>query len=134
VGHRVGPAWSPDGRSTAYYTTQPADSPGINPKRTLTIQDGVSPSGKPRQIHVPIRFLGGWSPRWSPDGRYVVVWGRDSDSPKDSGYFRVDVATGDATRIVGMNTMAVSQYSPDGAQFLYLSPSSCEILRPAANK
>jgi Tol biopolymer transport system component len=125
VGNRVGPAWSPDGRSIAYFTTQPADSPGITPKRTLTIQDWVSPSGEPRQIHVPIRFLGGWSPRWSPDGRYVMVWGRDGESLKDFGYFRVDIATGDATKIVtlGTNTMAVSQYSPDGAQFFYLSPS-----------
>jgi Tol biopolymer transport system component/tRNA A-37 threonylcarbamoyl transferase component Bud32 len=121
LGHHVGPAWSPDGRWLAYFTTREA-TPGATAPRTLTIQDMVS--GEARQLPVPLLFVGGYSPRWSPDGKHVIIWGRNEERQEAFGYFQIEVNTGNMTPIVtvGMNAPAVSQYSRDGRRFFYLHP------------
>lgn len=121
LGNHVGPAWSPDGRSLAYFTTRET-TPGANPARTLTIQDMVS--GEARQVPVPLLFVGGYSPRWSPDGRRVMIWGRSEEREESFGYFEVEVDSGALTPAVtiGRSVPAISQYSPNGQHFLYGHP------------
>jgi len=122
IGNHVGPAWSPDGRSLAYFKRRDPPAPGGIPLRTLMIQD-VS-SGETRALAVPLPFVGGYTPRWSPDSRFVVIWGRDGEANDRFGFFRVDVATGDTSLLVsvGLNTVPHSQYAPDGRRFLYVHP------------
>jgi hypothetical protein len=122
VGNHVAPAWSPDGRSIAYFTIRDSEIPGANPLRTLTVQDATS--GHARSIPLSLAFLAGYSPRWAPDGRSLVVYGWDRDDAR-SGYYQVDVQTGEVTPLVITGVFDVPplwDYAPDGQRFLYRDP------------
>jgi len=132
IGDRVGPSWSPDGRFIAYFETEPVEIPGRNPLRKLMIQELTT--GNVRHIPVPLVFLGGYTPRWSPDGTSVTVWGRNGERIEDFGYFRVDVVSAATTEVVnlGINAPAYIQYSPDGRNFWYVDPRRGLIARDVA--
>jgi len=121
IGNHVAPSWSPDGRFLAFFTTS-STTPGATPKRTLTIKDTVS--GALRPVPVPLLFVAGYTPRWAPDGRHVIILGRNENREEAFGYFQVEVDTGDMTPVatVGMNAPAFSQYSRDGRHFFYVHP------------
>ncbi|BCS34847.1 hypothetical protein TBR22_A40730 [Luteitalea sp. TBR-22] len=121
IGNHVSPSWSPDGRHLAYFTIRQA-VPGMTPERTLTVQDVRT--GRTRRVQVPLSFLGGYTPRWTIDGRHVAVWGRDTAEASSWGYYRVEVITGETTPLVrlGVNAPAFAQFSPDGRSFLYTDP------------
>ena len=104
--HERDPAWSPDGRFLAYlsdasgeYVLQirPADGPG--PVRTIPVGD------RPSLLEAP---------RWSPDGRSLLV--------EDAGavLWRVDLATGASSRVDARTASAV--WSPDGRWVAYSKP------------
>jgi hypothetical protein len=71
-----------------------------------------------------LRFVGGYAARWTPDSRYVAIWGREGDTDDRLGYFAVNVATGKTKLLVrpGGSPPAFSQYSQDGRRFFYLDP------------
>ena len=119
MGDHVAPAWSPDGGSIAFFsTTTPGYSGGV-PLKTLTIKDVET--GRIRPLHPRLAFLGGYTPQWTRDGRAIVVWGRDTTDEMRTGYYIVDVATGEAKPFVvgGVEPPARSEFSPDGRHFLY---------------
>jgi Tol biopolymer transport system component/tRNA A-37 threonylcarbamoyl transferase component Bud32 len=132
IGNHVGPAWSPDGRHLAYFTIRQT-VPGLTPARTLTLRDMTT--GQVRRLSVPLVFLGGYTPRWSPDGRHVAVWGRDQESAAAWGYYRVDVASGETAPLVrmGINAPAYAQFMPDGRAFCYTDPRRGIISRDLAS-
>ena len=77
VGNHVGPSWSPDDRSIAYFAVSDAATrPGGRPERTLMIQDW--PSGAARSLHPSLAVLNGLSPRWAPNSQSVIISGWDT--------------------------------------------------------
>lgn len=120
LAHQVAPSWSPDGLSMAYIVREGPDSPSLGTRRGLRIKDLVF--GNTRDVRVDLKFLGGYVPSWTPDGRYLAVWGRDGEGMESFGYYLVDIRTGETTSLVniGENAPAYSQFSPDGRLFLYL--------------
>jgi serine/threonine-protein kinase len=132
MGNHVGASWSPDGSRLAYFTTR-RGAPGTTGARILTIQDVGS--GETIQVDVPLLFVGGYSPRWSPDGREVLIWGRNEERVEDFGYFRVDLQSGAVTRVLtlGMNAPALSQYAADGQRIYYVDPKRGIVSRALAS-
>jgi Tol biopolymer transport system component len=129
----VAPAWSPDGRSLAYFTTRPAPAAGGVPLKTLTIKDLAT--GQPRDVQTSLPFLGGYTPQWAPDNSSVIVWGNDEDRDGRFGYYRVNLETGDTTAVVvrGPNEPANSELSPDGLQFFFRQPGRGIVARDLAS-
>ncbi len=123
IGNHVAPAWSPDGRSMAYFTTRERNIPGAVPERTLTIQE--LRTGRVRRLPVSLGFLGGYSPRWSPGSDAVVVFGKESVSDHDTIHLRVDVSSGTESTlaVVGGDVVPLGVWSFDGAHYLYLDPA-----------
>jgi Tol biopolymer transport system component len=132
IGNHVAPSWSPDGRSLAYFTTV-ARTPGATPSRTLTVKDMVS--GKARQVPVPLLFVAGYTPRWSPDGRHVMILGRNEDRVESFAYFQVTLETGELVPVVtlGSSGPAYAQYSGDGRHFYYVHHPRGLVRRDLAN-
>lgn len=97
VGGHVGPDWSADGRSLAYVTRVPSTGTNLNRgANRITILDTVS--GRRRDVVPQLSALNIASPRWSPDGRSVIVRGTSLENRM--GYFQVDMTTGEAAPIL----------------------------------
>jgi Tol biopolymer transport system component len=129
VGFHGGPSWSPDQKSIAYFSTRPGEVAGVLDERTLTIRETSSGTG--RRLAVPLEFIGGYFPRWAPDSKTVVIWGAETARTGALGYFRVDVHTGQTTRLV-VNARRRSpffQFSPDGREFFYVDPTAGIVAR-----
>lgn len=119
IGSHVAPAWSPNGSSIAYFSTTTEKFSGGVPVKTLSIKDVET--GRVRQLEPRLTFLGGYTPQWSRDGNSVVVWGRDTADLVRTGYYLVDVLSGETRPLVvrGVEAPARSQFSPDGLHFLF---------------
>jgi Tol biopolymer transport system component len=127
VGNHVGPAWSPDGRSLAYFTTH-VDEPGTVPSRTLTVQD-IS-TGKERTLQPALWFLGGYTPAWLADSGSLIVWGKDRDEEGRFGLYRIDVHTSDTSPVVLADLAPVRiACSPDGRDLLYIDSARGIVAR-----
>ena len=97
------PAWSPDGRSIAYYDStgvfvMNADGTG---KRLLTDQAG---RGSPAR-----------SPTWSPDGRMVAF------ASTLGGIFVVNADGSGEQRLTSSGSFACPAWSPDGHRIAFVS-------------
>jgi Tol biopolymer transport system component len=92
-GSNIGASYSPDGTSVAYITVR--DGYGSERDRSIVLRNLAS--GDERELH-PLAFLGVAAPRWSPDGRQLLV--RGSSPEHAPGIWAVDIATGRARHIV----------------------------------
>jgi len=103
------PAWSPDGRSVAYFSDRSGEY-----RLYIAPQDGLA---APREIRIP-EAANFFAPAWSPDGRKL--------SFQDT-HFRlwvVDVATGaakiaDADKVYHGDRTIVPAWSPDSRYLAY---------------
>jgi Tol biopolymer transport system component len=102
--------WSPDG-STIVYVVRP------RPMDDMLVFQDVS-TGRTREVPVSLRGIGG--PRFTPDGRHVIVRGIDDKAAPGLGLYRVDVAAGSTELLVGVSGPSQrSDISPDGARLYY---------------
>ncbi len=95
-------AWSPDGRYLAYVSGRGpfATAPGPKVLCILSLETG-------KQRDLPLRFNQASFPRWSPDGRSILLKGTD---PKEGpGLYQVDVQTAQAALLVRGGRLYVSR-------------------------
>jgi Tol biopolymer transport system component len=109
IGSNQWPDWSRDGRQLAYISGRGFHSTATE-GRVLCVTDVET--GKQRDVPLPLGNLS--SPRWSPDGRSILV--KASDRTQAMGFYRVDAQTGQATLLARGSRIAV--WSGDGKSIL----------------
>ncbi|UCE50047.1 MAG: PD40 domain-containing protein, partial [Phycisphaerales bacterium] len=109
-------AYSPDGKYMAYiYKTG-----NLSPRHSnniLCIRSLETKKEREFPLNLILRDSNLRSFSWSPDGRYILVSGRN-DSDGNGGTFRIDVQTGNITRI---KSGRAAVWSHDGKSVLSLS-------------
>jgi Tol biopolymer transport system component len=114
-GSNGGPEWSPDGSQLAYFSERKqwrefgSDVIVIRSTRT----------GEERELHPSLD--GYMHPRWSPDGRFLLVRARDETG---RGFFRVDIQTGAVEPLIRFpegsgNIASRAEWIDDGNALLY---------------
>ena len=112
VGLNQQPAWSHDGKSMAFISAR--DRAGIN--RVLGIYS--TDTGLVRDLRPELAYFDG--PDWAPDGRSVVVRGRNLKGVR--GAYAIDVQSGAARRVVSPRDDGGAfgpQWSHDGKKIYY---------------
>jgi Tol biopolymer transport system component len=115
VGSNFSPAWSPDGQFLAYLSSR---GPGLIGHRPEIITIRSLKTGEERDLPAKLSFT--WGPiRWSPDGRSILVPGKDNKI--QHGLFLVDAQTGEVTPTVMWEDRGISfpAWFPDGKRLLY---------------
>ena len=115
IGSNFSPAWSPDGQFLAYISSR---RPGLIGHRPEVISIRSLKTGEERDLPPKLGFI--WGPiRWSPDGRSILVPGKDREL--QHGLFLVDVQTGEVTPAVWWGDSGISNpaWFPDGKRLLY---------------
>jgi Tol biopolymer transport system component len=123
IGSRGRPDWSADGKYLAYQSCDPL---GAGPC-TLWIQS--METGQARELKVKLGYF--FFPRWSPDGRELLVIGTDLRG-RNNGLYRIDVQTGEATLVVAPRASSTPQWAPDG-KHVYFARGSVLIERDLAS-
>ena len=135
VGRNSSAAWSPDGRFLAYFSRGETGTLGNGPAsiRILSVETGEERALSPRLAS----FYPAIRPRWSPDGRFLMLSAQDSSH--DPGLFQIDVGTGEVTVLTrDVSRFPYGAWSPDGRSIYYVhgwgggaprSASACEISR-----
>jgi Tol biopolymer transport system component len=110
VGWNVSPAWSPDGQYLAYISRK---------QRPEIITIHSLKTGEEHDLSPKFPFM--WGPiRWSPDGRSIIVSGKDSKARH--GLFLIDAQTAKATPIeMWQGAIDLPAFFPDGKRLLYRS-------------
>jgi Tol biopolymer transport system component len=114
------PDYSPDGKHLAYVRAQ-------NPSASMTNSDWGGEvlvirsleTGIEREIITGLNRVG--FPRWSPDGKYILMIVRDAEN--QSGYYQINVQTGDTKEIISPAennpNFGRHEWSPDGKSIYY---------------
>ncbi|MDP2959448.1 MAG: tetratricopeptide repeat protein [Longimicrobiales bacterium] len=108
--------WTPDGTAAVYVSKRqpdPSNNSGVLIVRTLA-------TGAERVVPARLDWLR--SPRWSPDGRYIVGQGQDRNGRR--GIFRVDPQSGEATMLVEDD----GRWPSDGRWFAGWSADATSII------
>ncbi len=108
----VGAAWSPDSRTIAFAMS--VDSPFVYEIFLLDVQN---PKAPPRRITHGLSGIGG-SVDWSPDGSNLLLYAGPVGARE---IYRLDLATGTATRLTFGGNNAAAAYAPDGQWIVYNS-------------
>lgn len=125
IGSNNYPEWSPDGHSLAYISQ---DQPAGRAESVLCVL--ALDSGEIREIVPRLNYFGRL--RWSPDGRSILVHGRDAKNR--GGLFLVDVQSGAVTPAVMSGPddggyPREAAWMPDGKAIVYMHVNSAIFLR-----
>ena len=115
------PALSPDGSQVAYVVTSVLEEENRRHSEIwLTAADG---SGDPMRVTSP--SFSASSPRWSPEGRYLVFTssrpGPDGSREGSTWFLRMDRPAGEASQLPGLGGSPV--FSPDGRWIAFTRPT-----------
>lgn len=110
--------WSPDGKYLAYLVT--CDNGCIAIRSVAT--------GQVRRLAPTLSDVRGQS--WSPDGRSLLVGGRDVRGRE--GMFQIDVQSGEAAAVMSDGLTGLAGWSPDGKK-VYFSRSDAVVERDFAS-
>ena len=106
VGYDTSVAWSPDGQYLAYVFGRGPIAVGVRSRETC----------EERRFQLKMTRMGSHAvqPQWSPDGRFLLVQGRDLNFRQ--GLYRIDPETGRVTPVVQRETTTLEWpvWSPDG--------------------
>lgn len=128
VSNRI-PAWSTDGRSLAYVTErETAQLAAVAP--VLVTRDVAT--GKEREVESHLNYVN--QIRWAPDGRSLLVVGRDRKNRQ--GLYRIGLEASETTPVVqSVPSQSVMRtcWSPDGKAIFFLrqEPKRSQIVRRA---
>jgi Tol biopolymer transport system component len=116
VGSTTRPDWSPEGESLAYVVHKgPLHRQLIDNK----IRVRSMSTGSEVELAASFRRIG--SPRWSPDGRSLLICGARNEVTR--GCHLLDVGSGEVTTIVEApdknDNVAIAVWSPDGSAIFY---------------
>jgi Tol biopolymer transport system component len=120
LGSNFAPEWSPNGEFLAYVTEQRKGGPGFyhRPLRILNLK-----TGKERELASELSV---GEPRWSPDGRYILVPGYDNTKSQEKdykgGFYQIDANDGQVTTLVELDLNwfdSVAEWSADGKSIFY---------------
>jgi len=120
VGSNFTVEWSPDGENLVYKTekTDPA-GPGFY-NRPLYVRN--LQTGEERELASEFEVN---EPRWSPDGRFVLVIGhfktKENQSDYNEGIYKIDAQNNQVTQIVELppDHRSIAEWSPDGKAVFY---------------
>ena len=118
VGTNRFPDWSPDGKFLLYISQRGAGLVPLASGRKIVVRSLVT--GEDREI-TPKLVKFERPPRWSPDGRFFLVHGDDSQG--QAGFFKVNAQTGEASLVLREEPPGMVQepaWSPDGRTIFYL--------------
>lgn len=115
VGGNGGPEWSPDGRYLAWRSQRVSVAPGTAPSDIFMIRS--SETGETRELTPDLNQMR--RPRWSPDGRSLLVKARGEMDRW--GLFKVDVETAAAELLINVDTYEGrwADWSADGRSIYY---------------
>jgi Tol biopolymer transport system component len=116
VGANTAPEWSPDATSLVYLAQRTVGyRPPLEAGR-LTVHT----VGTGAERVIPVRLLQMLRPRWTPDGRSILVWGKD-DQKGEGGFYAVDIETGAHRRVIPRSEgdKSEAEWSPDGRAIFY---------------
>jgi Tol biopolymer transport system component len=119
VGANYSPAWSPTGEHLAYLSRRGPPRSGIASKFLViqSVKTGEERELAPK-LNLPTNIYKG--PCWSPDGRFLVVGGKDEKDRE--GFYRVNAQTGEVNLIVQAKPKEVlywPQPASDGNAILF---------------
>jgi Tol biopolymer transport system component len=119
VGANYEPFWSPDGRLLAYVSERErlASNAGLAYGRPIIAVNALDGAGS-RELAPKLTMIR--RPRWSPDGRLILV--RAYDINRRGGLFSVDVGSGEVSSIVRNGHDPV--WLPDGTAIVYRAGES----------
>jgi tricorn protease len=106
------PAWSPDGKSVAYFSDESGEY-----ELHIRAQNGLGDVKKYKLGDAPSFY---YSPKWSPDNKRIAY----TDKRKNLWY--IDLATGKSTKVdtdpLGLGGPPSATWSPDGNWLAYRRP------------